>query len=253
MATYEGRGVSRGRGEQGVSMPLVLFLFLICAVAASIVLTAATTASGRATNLYEDDRLYYSAASAAAVLKGEIDGQETKLTFQKIGTGDSAIYKLYLGEGADTPIDSYTDLSLLQWAAIASLTGVDPEASSIGSADIKDIFYDGIGYDYSKLDDKPEGETRSFSLGDIEVNLEDGSLDSEVPKATIDAKASTDGSLTLTITAGDPGSGPSSTQTLYFISAISQGDLIEEGSGDGKTLTQVVSVIWESSVYGSEV
>ena len=69
------RASERLRSERGASLPLVLFLFLICAMAAAIVLAAATASTGRFAKLVESDQLHNSVSSAAGFMKDYIEGQ----------------------------------------------------------------------------------------------------------------------------------------------------------------------------------
>ena len=63
------------RQETGASITFALLLFLICAVVSSVVLTAATAASGRMSNTAEYDQRYYSVTSAAELMKEQLDGK----------------------------------------------------------------------------------------------------------------------------------------------------------------------------------
>ncbi len=63
------------RSEKGASITFALLIFLVCAVISSVVLVAATTASGRISREAETDQRYYSVTSAAELLKEMIDGK----------------------------------------------------------------------------------------------------------------------------------------------------------------------------------
>ena len=62
--------------EKGASLSYALLLFLVAAAVGSVVLTAATSASGRLAGLAEADQRYYSVTSAAELLKERYDGQQ---------------------------------------------------------------------------------------------------------------------------------------------------------------------------------
>ena len=79
------RIVNKVRSRTGASISFALLLFLVCAVLCSVILTAATTASGRMSNLAETDQRYYAVTSAAELMKGLINGQTVKI--EKITTG----------------------------------------------------------------------------------------------------------------------------------------------------------------------
>ena len=61
--------VEKLKSESGASLALALLFFLICVVIGSIVLTSATTASGRLANIADNDRRYYSVSSATSFVK----------------------------------------------------------------------------------------------------------------------------------------------------------------------------------------
>jgi len=63
------------KSERGVSMPLALLLFLICATLAAVVLAAATASAGQATTLKESEQSYYAVTSAAKLFRDELNGQ----------------------------------------------------------------------------------------------------------------------------------------------------------------------------------
>ena len=57
--------VQKTRSERGASLSMVLFLFMVCAVVAGVVLAAASAAVGRQSKLEEMDKSYYNVSSAA--------------------------------------------------------------------------------------------------------------------------------------------------------------------------------------------
>lgn len=67
------------RSDTGASFALALLLFLVCTVAGTVVLTAATAAAGRLSELSEMDQRYYSVASAARLLAQELDGKSVTI------------------------------------------------------------------------------------------------------------------------------------------------------------------------------
>ena len=60
------------RSDRGASMLLALLLFLVCAVAGSVILASGTAAAGRMSELAEMDQRYYAVASAAEALRSQI-------------------------------------------------------------------------------------------------------------------------------------------------------------------------------------
>ena len=69
--------------EKGASLSYALLLFLVAAAVGSVVLTAATSASGRLAGLAEADQRYYSVTSAAELLKERYDGQQVTVVRTK--------------------------------------------------------------------------------------------------------------------------------------------------------------------------
>ena len=63
---------ARKRSQRGASIILALFLFLICALLASIVLAAASAVTGRHVQLAEMDQRYYNVSSTVSLMKKEV-------------------------------------------------------------------------------------------------------------------------------------------------------------------------------------
>ena len=66
------------KSQRGASMTFALLLFLVCAVVSSIVIVAATSTSGRFSEMVKMDQRYYSVTSAAGLLC-EMNGKETRV------------------------------------------------------------------------------------------------------------------------------------------------------------------------------
>lgn len=66
---------AKAKSSSGASLSMALLLFLVCTVVGTVVLTAATAASGRAAELAEMDQRYYSVSSAARLLAKELNGK----------------------------------------------------------------------------------------------------------------------------------------------------------------------------------
>lgn len=121
------------RSTRGASLPLVLLLFLICAMASSIVLAAASAAAGRAAGLAESEQLYYSATSAARLFRDEVAGADgrgrtvTVVLSQRLAADGSAdgAPALALLRGDGTRVDPLDDCTLLERATLFALFGGD--------------------------------------------------------------------------------------------------------------------------------
>lgn len=73
--------------RSGATLTVALLFFIMCSAAGSVILAAATTSTGRLTELQASDQNYYAVVSAAKLIRDEIDGQtigvkqtETKTT-----------------------------------------------------------------------------------------------------------------------------------------------------------------------------
>ena len=71
------------KSSRGASLSIALFLFLICSVLGAVLLTAATTASGRLADLAEMDQRYYAVTSASELLAKELTKEPVTITRTK--------------------------------------------------------------------------------------------------------------------------------------------------------------------------
>ena len=74
------------KSRRGASITFALLLFLVCAVASSIVIVAATASAGRVSGVKETDQRYYAAIGAAETLKDIFDGKQVNVTYTTGGT-----------------------------------------------------------------------------------------------------------------------------------------------------------------------
>lgn len=79
------RIMNKLRSQAGASITYALLLFLVCAILSSVILSAATTASGRMSGIAESDQRYYAVTSAAELLKKMIE--EETVTIVKTTAG----------------------------------------------------------------------------------------------------------------------------------------------------------------------
>ena len=105
-------------GERGASMSFALFLFLICALLASIVLAATTAAAGRSVNMAERDKHYFNAVSAAEVLKSKVESEivVVECTEDSLKIGESA--------GSLTDVASSSSVTTVSNGSLGSLTAL---------------------------------------------------------------------------------------------------------------------------------
>ena len=68
------------KSSSGASLSFALLFFIMCATIGSIILVAATTASGRLKNLQEDDQTYFATSSAAELVEDMMSEAEVSIT-----------------------------------------------------------------------------------------------------------------------------------------------------------------------------
>lgn len=83
------RAAEKITSSEGVTILIALLFFMMCAVVGSIILTAATAASGRLSTLRETEKDYYITSSAAEFLKDSIEGTEVEI---RTSNGTTAYY-----------------------------------------------------------------------------------------------------------------------------------------------------------------
>ncbi|MBR6220465.1 MAG: hypothetical protein IKQ80_07875 [Clostridia bacterium] len=71
------------KSKRGASITFALLLFLVCAVASSVVIVAASTAGGRLSTVKEMDQRYFAATAFARTLNDRLDGKSATVTYQK--------------------------------------------------------------------------------------------------------------------------------------------------------------------------
>ena len=67
------------KNQTGASITFALLLFLVCAVLSSVIIVAATAASGRMAGIAEADQRYYNVTSACRLLEELIDGKSVSV------------------------------------------------------------------------------------------------------------------------------------------------------------------------------
>lgn len=107
----------------GASLFIALLFLLMCTLAGSVVLTAATTSAGRLVNLKKDEQDYYTVVSALKLLKQELEGQKYTKYIIKTPSGQTIAEDYYekpngklqelLIDLADKAFDFYKDTNRL--------------------------------------------------------------------------------------------------------------------------------------------
>ena len=75
------------RSNEGASLTFAILLFLVCAVAGAIILTAGTIASGRLADKAKMDQRYYHVVSTAEFFKDILDGKQVVIIREKDSSG----------------------------------------------------------------------------------------------------------------------------------------------------------------------
>lgn len=209
------------RAQRGASLPLVLFLFLICAMAASIVLAAGTAAAGRVSELAQSDQLYYNATSSARLFRDELFADEGRtqghavtvmLSKEPAGSGAGA----GSGSGAQASpvltmlldgavVDGSADYSLLERAAFFALFGRDAkngrEAQEFVNASLTSAEWDTWLDDFS--DSFPGTSFAAFKLTHSADGLSEDVRDAL--ELNVKAEVDAEGNLVFKFLAADDG------------------------------------------------
>ncbi|MBQ6401261.1 MAG: hypothetical protein IJI20_03130 [Firmicutes bacterium] len=74
-AHRENRIAKKLHSRKGASITFGLLLFLVCAVAASIIIVAGTSAAGRLSGLADSEQRYFSVSSSARLIEDLVDGK----------------------------------------------------------------------------------------------------------------------------------------------------------------------------------
>lgn len=95
------------RSDKGASITFGLLLFMVCAVLCTVIIVAATTASGRLANMAEADQRYYSVTSACGLLEELLDEQE--VTVVTVTEGGETTSYLVPGKSGAQAATSYSE------------------------------------------------------------------------------------------------------------------------------------------------
>ena len=131
------------KSERGASLPLALLVFLICAALSAVILSAATTSSGRIANLNKTDQRYYAVTSAVELLCEEIKATPKVTIVLKeakslSSTGGTSVSKKIIVDGNESPLTSATlpQIVALSWVygRFANVTGDSSTLPTAGDA-----------------------------------------------------------------------------------------------------------------------
>lgn len=126
--------IKKCKSTSGASLFIALLFLLMCGLAGSVVLTAASTSSGSLLYLRKDEQSYYTVLSAARLLKKEIQGEKYSrcqiISENEQGVADyynelpEKAMKDFLKKAADTIFESgsYSDI----WTIESSESVIQP-------------------------------------------------------------------------------------------------------------------------------
>lgn len=92
------------RSNQGMTLLLSLLLFLVCAVAGSVALTAGTATSGTLSERAKLDQRYFSVTSAAELIREKFNRQDVCVTYVT-AEGTNVVKSTIQREGVDESVD----------------------------------------------------------------------------------------------------------------------------------------------------
>ena len=202
--------------ERGASITFALLLFLVCAVLCSVIITAASTASGRMANLAVTDQRYYSVTSAAELFRSLIDGKTVSVV--KVEKEQfTTTYNDGEPAGTSTP------------AAVGSpevyvLDGKAPPGTALGTPIGTVPVFDSIPEDaayrvYSAGTGTPSGRTLKLQSGFYGATGAEYDAYAAIAKEDFDK----DGNMTLTIYNRYNGKGTDSTAGSQYTLVLSCG------------------------------
>ena len=226
------------KDERGVSLPLALFLFMICALLAAVVLAAGTTVIGQHANEADSNQRYYAVSSAAQMFSDVLDGQSVTVSVQK---SSDVTFTVHYSDGEVTSKDrsesnvSYSltidgkdadseDLTLLEQTTcdLLGILGSDADAQSFWNGD-----FSFVGESFSTQLNIDHSMTRVPS-GYQEQNVE------KALKVVAMERLNADGSIVFTF------ENASSTSNEYAVELAMDADtqLVEESSESQPEITQ---------------
>lgn len=191
--TVSNTAAAKLRSKTGASITFALLLFLVCAALSAVVLVAATTASGRMSNLAQTDQRYYSVTSAACAVRDMLgNGTVTVITLQ--GVAAPLTFNKPLNQIKNTDIGMAVDNLADNDAA------QDPKAKDTGGKMTTSTFSAYLADMCKKAVSENAVQKRTLTLSS------DFSGEKDPLGVTIDAEADAAGKVTLMIynTEGKP-------------------------------------------------
>jgi len=193
------------KSNSGMSLLMALLLFLVCAVVGAVVLTAATAAAGRAGELAEMDRRYYSVSSAAELLARELSGKSVEVERTKTDTVTETTISTLDSSGnlTDSPTvntestTGYTYAVTVKDGAGSAIPADTAVRELLADVAIKYVFgnIDASAYESDTGWGRTPGDFQEVTLPGVTLSASNG----DVLPVTLAAKVGRDGSLSFTV------------------------------------------------------
>ena len=253
------------KANRGASLSIALFLFLICSVLGAVLLTAATTASGRLADLAEMDQRYYAVTSAAELLAKELTKEpvtitQTKTVKRKVETRGPAddpetviqydvTYKTNVNGNTESVMLSANDTEPVSTDG----TRPDGEMSFLTARAFELMFGDekcnteaALDYSFKKSHFAGQDSPKSF---DMAFSSTDGNLAVDHLAVDVSYQMMRSGVLILTVTnkTGEP-----YTLKLTLTPKFTE-NKSSEGTWEESVITNEATVQWELDSIQSEV
>lgn len=240
------------RSQRGASLPLALLLTLVCAMAASVVIAAGTAASGRLSNLEENDQAYYSVASAVNVFRDELikdpdTGAGHSITvavkFETNAAGTVTSRTALVQTDGATQNGSYT---LLERSAMQLLFG-NTYGTAVDNASAQNVL---TGY-YTAFPNAGLPAQSNFAVGEVgSFDLSVTGLSTEQQEelaVVVEASVAKDGSLNFEFRKpGEDASKPEDDRADFRMKCDADIEYGEVASGTNATI-QYVTITWTPS------
>ena len=252
------------KANRGASLSIALFLFLICSVLGAVLLTAATTASGRLADLAEMDQRYYAVTSAAELLAKELTKEPVTITQTKtvnrnvtIGPDDDPETVIQYAVTYKTNVNGNTESVMLSANETEPVstdgTRPDGEMSFLTARAFELMFGDekcnteaALDYSFKKSHFAGQDSPKSF---DMAFSSTDGNLAVDHLAVDVSYQMMRSGVLILTVTnkTGEP-----YTLKLTLTPKFTE-NKSSEGTWEKSITTNKATVQWELDSIQSEV
>lgn len=173
------------RSRTGASITFALLLFLICAVLSSVILAAATSASGRMSQMAETDQRYYAVTSASELLKDMLHEQKVSIVIlDEDGDGTKEEYIVEGKSGAEAASGGLSRRLI-----------VGDNASPVTDSILTDAAYQYYNRNYKNPDSNQYNH--SFTISSATEDIKDA-----VGVSVAESLDLTTGGITMTVSSG---------------------------------------------------